>query len=556
MNRTVERAQAIAEPLKGKWGSLDQLSLFVREGYHCLVQATSVGMAPAVEETPVSAECLGSLMCVLDVIANPVETRLLREAKQRGSVVISGRELFVFQAVKQFVCWFGEGIDQKKVERLIRERLPAPPRQSGVRVSSSVLKGSVTLPPSKSHTNRAILLAAMAHGTSTIHGLLDSPDTACALQAAEQLGALLSDIPFGKMITGVAGHPRVPSQVIDAGNSGQVLRFVAALTALSKGYTVITGDHSVRSSRLIQPLIDGLQGLNGLAVSTRQNGHAPLIVKGPLQAGRTVLNGRDSQPVSALLMAASFIEGETVIEVEEAGEKPWVALTLSWLDRLGVSYTHHQFERFTIRGQRLRPSFTFTIPGDLSSLSFPLVAALVTHSELTIHGVDRGDCQGDQAIIDLLQRMGADIIVDPSQKTLTVRPSTKLRGQIINVNDFIDAVPILSVLGCYAEGETILTHASVARHKECNRLACLTSELRKMGAAIEETEDGLHIWHSSLKGAEVSSHTDHRLAMALLVAGLGAKGETFVQGTECIAKSYPTFIQDLSRVGAHFHEVK
>lgn len=550
LNRTVERAKSIAEPIHAQWGGLDRLPALTQEGYHCVIQATSVGMAPAFGEMPVPADWIAKEACLLDVISNPPETSLLREMRKRGARTISGRELFIHQAVEQFVCWFGPEVPQNQVEQIIRERLPKPQASKSVCIRKSHLHGSVKLPPSKSHTIRSILLAAFAKGTSFLHHLLDSPDAACAIQAAGQFGAKVESTSTGLAITGVAGYPRIPHQVIDAGNSGQVLRFAGALAALSTGYTVITGDESIRSNRPIQPLIDGLRGLKAWAVSTRENGYAPLIVKGPLQTGVTRLQGQDSQPVSALLMAAAFNEGQTEIQVEQAGEKPWLALTLSWLDRLGVHYTHSNFERFIIQGQRTRPAFEVMIPGDLSTLAFPLAAALITKSELTIHHVDIHDVQGDKALIFLLQSMGAHLNIESSRHILKVMTDGKLKGQVIDVNNFIDAVPILAVLACYAEGETQLINASIARSKESNRLSCMTMELRKMGAAIEETEDGLKVRQSPLKGACVNSHGDHRIAMSLVVAGLGAEGETEIQGIECISKSYPSFFDDLRRLGA------
>lgn len=554
LNRTLEHAKHIATPLKARWGLLEKLPSLIREGYKCLIQATSVGMAPKTEEMLIPVDWLVEDILMLDVVSNPIETRLLREVKSKGGKAISGQELFIHQAIEQFICWFGPKTCRKRVENSIRQYLPKMKSHRSIKVRKSSLAGEVSLPPSKSHTIRAILLAAFAKGTSFLHHLLDSPDTANAIEVACQFGAKVCPTSTGLMIQGVAGLPHIPSNVIDAGNSGQVLRFAAALAALSDGYTVITGDDSIRFNRPIQALLDGLKGLNVWAVSTRENGYAPLIIKGPLKTGSTCLEGQDSQPVSALLMAAAFSEGQTEIRVQNVGEKPWLALTLSWLDRLGVSYTHQNLEHFIIQGQRIRPAFEIKIPGDLSSLAFPLAAALVTKSELIIQYVDLQDIQGDKALVFLLQQMGACLEVNYSLCCLKVLPTDKLKGKVIDANSFIDSVPILSVLGCFAEGETEIYNVSIARQKESNRLACITSELKKMGAFIEETQDGLKIKQSQLKGACVNSYGDHRIAMSLIIAGLGAAGETEVCGIECIAKSYPTFLKDLKKIGARLDE--
>ncbi len=550
LNRTLTSAERIAKPLKAHFGPLEKLPYLIQSGYHCLIQATPVGMAPTIGEMPVPVEWKANNILALDVISNPRQTRFLSEIKKRGGKIISGIELFIYQAIEQFIYWFNCGIVRKQVEMTIRRHLPYMKQSSAVRVKRSALIGSLILPSSKSHTIRAILLAALTKGKSLLHHILDSPDTTCAVRAACQFGAKVTSVSTGLEVIGVAGFPQIPDDIIDAGNSGQVLRFASALAALSKGYTAVTGDKSIRFNRPIQPLLDGLNGLNAWAVSTRGDGYAPLIVQGPLQPGVTYLDGQDSQPVSALLMAAAFIEGKTEIHVQNAGEKPWLALTLSWLDLLGVSYTHRNLEHFVIQGKRTRAAFEVTIPGDLSSLAFPMVAALITNSELLIQRVDLQDIQGDKALVFLLLRMGARLEIDESLQQLKILSKSKLKGQIIDANGFIDAVPILAVLGCFAEGETQIINASIARQKESNRLACIVAELKKMGASIEETEDGLRVEQSQLKGTCVTSHQDHRLAMSLIVAGLGAEGETEVLEVECINKSYPSFLVDFKKIGA------
>lgn len=554
VNRTPQRAQALADQLNSSWKPLEQMAALSPEEVDILIQATSVGMAPYFEHMPIPPDWIPPYIHVLEAISNPPETRFLQEARQRGCQTYPGANLFVHQAVQQFVHWFGEGIDQDLVEKIIRQHHPGfKAEQKSIKVKKSLLKGSIALPPSKSHSIRAILLGAMTEGESRVKYPLSSPDVQQAIEAAIQLGAQMTRGDQSLTIKGVGGRPATPKAVIDAGNSGQVLRFVGALAALSEGYTILTGDPSICSNRPAQPLLDGLSGLGAWAVSTQQNGYAPLVIKGPLKPGSACLNGQDSQPVSGLLMAAAFVEGETQLTVHEAGEKPWIALTLAWLDRLGVDYTHQNYEKFVIKGKQKRPSFQIEIPGDFSSAAFPLVAALITQSELTIERADMEDIQGDKAIIPLLQQMGACIEIDKAEQKIHIKKGECITGKEIDVNPFIDAVPILAVLGCFAEGETRLVNGSIARYKECNRLACIVAELKKMGAQIEETEDGIHIRSSKLKGARVQSYHDHRMALALMVAGLASEGTTEVEGAECIHKSYATFIEDMQRVGANLY---
>ncbi|MCB1118970.1 MAG: 3-phosphoshikimate 1-carboxyvinyltransferase, partial [Chlamydiia bacterium] len=267
-----------------------------------------------------------------------------------------------------------------------------------------------------------------------------------------------------------------------------------------------------------------------------------------LKPGSVTLDGKDSQPISALLIAANFIEGVTEVTVTDPGEKPWVEMTLSWFDRLNIPYLSEDYTHYRIQGKSPYTGFHYTVKGDWSSAAFPLAAALVTRSTLKLNGLDLEEPQGDKQLIPILEAMGAKITWDNDQ--LVVHATETLKGTTIDVNDLIDALPILAVIGCFAEGETRLVNGAVAATKESNRLEVIASELRKMGAAIEEIDDGLLIHHSPLVGAEVDSHKDHRIAMALTVAALGAKGATRIKDIECVRKTFPNFCPSLQKVGA------
>ena len=401
-------------------------------------------------------------------------------------------------------------------------------------------KLSLRVPPSKSHTMRALIFALMAQGTSVVRGALASPDTEAMLAAIKQLGARVKQCSGYVEIEGTGGAFAQPDAVIDAGNSGQVLRFVGALVALSPHHTVLTGDASVRNRRPVVPLLDGLSQLGAHASAMRETGHAPIAIQGPIAPGRVVIDGADSQPVSALLMATSFLPGPTEIEVRNPGETSWVGLTLHWLKRFGILIEHENYTHYKVPGGATIAPFECTVPGDFSSAAYPLIAALITRSELTLQGLDFSDAQGDKHLIEILQAMGDDIAIDAQEHSVTVRPS-KLCGCKIDVNPVIDALPILAVVGCFAEGKTELTGAAVARLKESDRIHTIATELKKMGAHIEERDEGLLIENSPLVGAELFSHHDHRIALSLAVAALGAKGTNTIEEIDCIAKSYPTF---------------
>lgn len=421
-----------------------------------------------------------------------------------------------------------------------------------LKISPSTLKGSLKIPSSKSHSMRALVFGALAKGKTRIHHFLASPDTIAMCEALRSLGITIDMQGTSIEVVGGGGSFMPSQNVIDAGNSGQVLRFVGALAALQNTYTVLTGDHSIRENRPIQPLLDGLSQLGAFAVSSRLNGKAPLIIKGPLQRGEATLSGEDSQPVSALLMALACVEGMSTLHVKNGGETPWIELTLQWLKERGVSVSHTSYAEYRVKGEKSLTNFEKVIGGDFSSAAFPLAAALVTSSNLVLENLDWNDVQGDKKLVDFLSAAGARL--EKQERSLRCCGKEKLRGFTLDANEIIDAVPILAVLGCFAEGKTEIVNVAIARKKESDRLSAITQELRKMGALIEEKQESLEVWPSELKGAPLDSHHDHRIAMALVVAALGARGDSTLQGEGCIAKSYPCFVSDFQSIGAKIWE--
>ena len=419
-------------------------------------------------------------------------------------------------------------------------------------IKPSHLSGSLTIPPSKSHTLRALTFALMAKGVSHIQGYLHSPDTHAMVKALRLLGAVVDVSENEIAVDGTAGKLSNAEDVIDCGNSGQVLRFIGALAGLMPSYTVLTGDASIRHNRPVLPLLDGLTQLGAFAVSSRGDGLSPIIIRGPLTKNKATILGIDSQPVSGLLIAASFAPHPIELHVTNPGEKPWIDLTLHWLERFQIPYANEKHERYALQGGTKLGAFHYTVPGDFSSAAFPIAAALLTHSELVLHSIDLDDPQGDKAIIPLLEKMGARFEANPSQKTLTVKKGGHLKGTKIDCNDFIDALPILAVIGCFAEGETEIVNAAIARKKESDRIHCMANELKKMGASIEEKPDGLLIRPSKLKGAKLQTHHDHRLVLALSVASMAASsGESIIEGVSAAEKTYPGFLKDFIALGAH-----
>jgi 3-phosphoshikimate 1-carboxyvinyltransferase len=416
-------------------------------------------------------------------------------------------------------------------------------------VHKSILEGELTIPSSKSQTLRAILFAALAEGKSLIYDYLPSPDTRSMIAACQSLGAHITSLPHELIIEGNRGKIAQAEDVINAGNSGLVLRMIAAVSALASKPIVITGDYSIRHQRPMKPLLEALNQLGISAISTRGDTYAPVIIQGPFKGGKASFCGMDSQHVSAMLIASAFSQEPVELFVTNPGEKPWISLTLSWFAHLNIPYENHQFEHYRIKGNHSYKGFIYHVPGDLSSVAFPIAAALITRSQLLIKNVDMQDAQGDKLLIEILREMGASITVDDCARTLFIDRREVLKGIEVDVNPYIDALPILAVIAAFSEGEMHIRNAAVARHKECDRIHHITKELQKMGALITEHEDGLTIRTSQLKGAHVNSQKDHRLAMALTIAGMGAEGKTIVNDVDCITKTYPSFFQDFKALG-------
>lgn len=416
-----------------------------------------------------------------------------------------------------------------------------------IHIRPGKLGGQLSVPPSKSQTLRAILFGSLAKGQSIIHSPLCSPDAAAMANACRALGASLSFCQNRITIQGAEDVNAGFDGVLNAGNSGIVLRFIGAIAGLSKNTTCITGDRSIRTQRDVSALLHGLNQLGATTYS--ENGYAPLMIQGPMSGQKAKVNGLDSQPISGLLIALSLLPQMSELQVEEPGETPWIEVTLDWLNRMGVKVNNENYTRYQIYGVERFPAFEYHVPGDWSSAAFPLVAAFITRSSITIDKLEN-DTQGDKKILKIIQAMGGDIRFN---KQLEIHGQCALKGIEIDANECIDAIPALAVLATAAEGTTRIFNAAVAKTKECDRLTCLERELKKMGANITSDPDGLTIEGGPLKGAAVSSHGDHRMAMALAIAGLSAEGSTEVAGTRCIQKSFPTFLETFQSLGAKVH---
>jgi 3-phosphoshikimate 1-carboxyvinyltransferase len=267
-----------------------------------------------------------------------------------------------------------------------------------------------------------------------------------------------------------------------------------------------------------------------------------------MQGGSVVLDAsKSSQYVSSLLIACPLALRQTEIIVENPSELPYIDMTLAWLDEQKIHYTREGYTRFIVPGGQRYRAFEKTIPADWSSAAFPLCAAALTDSDVYLDGLDLQDVQGDKAIVEYARTMGADISATPEGIRVQGRPLTGCR---LDINATPDALPALAVMGCFAKGQTILENVAQARVKETDRIAVMARELGTMGARITEQPDGLIIEGAHLNGASVRGHHDHRVVMALAVAGLRSTGTTTIDTAEAVAVTYPSFVASMQQLGA------
>ncbi|HEX5272319.1 MAG TPA: 3-phosphoshikimate 1-carboxyvinyltransferase [Gemmataceae bacterium] len=413
---------------------------------------------------------------------------------------------------------------------------------------------TVRVPGSKSITNRALVLAAIASKglLCELRGVLLSEDTKVMMTCLGQLGFDLSLDADGREVTvslvsngDILPIPK-PEADLFVGNSGTTMRFLTALvSALGCGRYRLDGISRMRE-RPIEDLLAALRQLGVRAYSERNNGCPPVIVESNgLGSGHVRVRGNvSSQFVSALLMVAPEGAGIT-IDVEGAlVSEPYVAMTVALMRRLGFVVQTPSPGRFHIPTQSVWGMPALTIEPDASAASYFWGAAAVTGGAVTVPGLSRDSIQGDVRFADLLEQMGCRVERETASITVYGGP---LRGIDVDMNDISDTVMTLGAVALFAEGPTTIRNVAHIRHKETDRLAALAAELSRVGAEVAEFPDGLRITPRPLHGAEVETYNDHRMAMSMALVGLKVPG-VVIKDPGCVAKTYPNFFSDLENL--------
>lgn len=420
------------------------------------------------------------------------------------------------------------------------------------------LQGRLRAPGDKSITHRALLFGALARGMTEIENPNPGEDCASTLACLRALGVTSRTIPDGLAIEGRAGVFEEPAAVLDCGNSGTTLRLLAGALAGQPFLSILTGDDSLRQ-RPVDRVIEPLRRMGARLHARAGDRLPPLVIQGgPLQAIEAKLERDSAQVATAILLAGTFAEGETTVELGPARDH-----TERMLPGFGVPITHQDIPgtrraRRTVRGPCTLRGARLRVPGDFSAAAFFLAAAAATPgARVTAEGVSLNPTR--TGLLEVLEEMGAQI----ERETLgeeagepigdvTVTGPERLRGCRIApelVPTMVDEVPAWAVAAAAAEGRSVLRGAAELRLKESDRLAALATSLARLGVAVQESSDGLEIVGGRVGGGTVEAHGDHRIAMALAVLATRAAEPVTIRGAQGIATSFPGFEQVLADLG-------
>ncbi len=419
-----------------------------------------------------------------------------------------------------------------------------------MKVEKSVLAGEVDIPASKSHTIRGVAVASMGNGVSTIYNPLISSDALSAVKCYRALGAEIDTSDDQKwIIKGTGGKIKAPDDVIDVGNSGTTLRIALGSASLVDENVKIlfTGDQQIQN-RPVARLLNSLNELGVKAISVKNNGKAPVEISGKLKGGRTEIECVTSQFLSSLLLACPLAEGDSVIDVSLLNEPDYVRITMDWLEWQEICFKFDEdLKHFEILGGQSYQAFEKRIPADFSSATFFLCAgSFLEGSDILIKGLDFSDSQPDKAVVDYLRLMGADITAQ--EDGIRVKAS-KLKGCEIDMNRTPDALPAMAVTAAFSEGQTRLYNVSQARVKETDRIDCMAKELAKLGADVEQLSDGMVISPSKCAAGDFEGYHDHRIVMAMALAGMGCEGVSTITSKEAIDVTFPGFPKVMKGLG-------
>jgi len=416
-----------------------------------------------------------------------------------------------------------------------------------IAASAQPLKAIVRVPGSKSHTNRALILAALAEGVTQLRGALFSDDSRYCAEALARLGFDVNLDEAAEMMTVAGQGGRIPAAKAELyiGNSGTAARFLTALLTLGEGEYVVDGSARMRE----RPLADLLNSLTQLgATVSAPSGCPPVRVRASgLASGRARVAGdTSSQYLSALLQVAPYARGPVELEVMgELSSAPYVSLTVAVMEDFGVTVEHEGLTTFRVRPRKYQGRGAYDIEGDASAASYFFAAAAIRGGRVTVGNVSRSTRQGDVAFVDVLAKMRCGVEDGPEGITVAGPPDGQLTGVDADMRHIPDTAMTLAAVAPFANTPTTIRGIASARVKETNRVAAMCTELRRLGVRVDEHADGLIIYPAeNIAPAAIETYDDHRVAMAFALVGLRASGVR-ITNPGCVAKTFPRFFEVL-----------
>ena len=405
----------------------------------------------------------------------------------------------------------------------------------------------VTVPGSKSYTNRALLVATLAKGHSRLTGALFSDDTRYMFEALRQLGVAIAanEDRCSFEIIGNGGKIPFSRANLYIGNSGTTARSLVSYVALAKGEFVIDGDEPMRRSRPISDLLDALKQLGVDAYSQYDNGCLPVIVRtSGIQGGSTRLNAsKSSQFLTSLLLVAPYAENGMEIEILGKLKKPYIDITMSVMAAFGVQVVNEDYCYFrVIDGQRYEPR-EYAIEPDASSASYFFAAAALTGGRVRVRHLTTDSIQGDIGFVDVLEKMGCQ--VNRYSNGTEVMGPERLKGIDVDMKEISDTSLTLAAIAPFADETVTIRNIEHTRWQETDRIHAMVTELQKLGVSVVEHQDGVEIHPSNISPAEIDTYHDHRVAMSFSLIGLKVPGIR-IKDPDCVSKTFPKFFDVLA----------
>ena len=426
-----------------------------------------------------------------------------------------------------------------------------------IKIKPSILNGKIEIPPSKSYSHRAVIAAALAESgkKSKIDNLKFSVDITTTTDIMENWGAKIKRFESALEIIGNDGKVVPKDKYVQCNESGSTIRFLIPIGITDENELIFDG-----KGKLVDRPLDSYYRIfdkQGIFYKN-ENGKLPLTVNGKLKAGNYEIDGNiSSQFITGLLYALPLLDGDSKLTINKNLEsKGYIDLTLEILKLAGIQIVNNNYKSFDIKGNQIYKPFDYTVEGDYSQVAFWIVAGIISanrNNEVKCLHVNKNSLQGDREIIEIVQRMGANLEIFDDY--VLVKPS-KTQGTVIDISQCPDIGPILTVLGALSEGETRIINGERLRIKESDRITSIKTELNKLGANVAEEGDRLIIQgvEGFAGGITVNAWNDHRIAMSLAIASIRCEKEIILKEAESVRKSYPHFWDDFVRMGGEIEK--